>query len=126
GLRDRTDDRGHDARPIRQHARPGGRRDHPRAGQGPPHGVGAVGAAAGVRGHTLATAGHLAQDAPMIIVVGIGADGMSGLAPASRTELTRATVIFGSPRQLALLDDTVSADKRAWPSPMLPALRTLL
>lgn len=62
----------------------------------------------------------------MIIVVGIGADGMSGLAPASRTELTRATVIFGSPRQLALLDDTVSADKRAWPSPMLPALRTLL
>ncbi|MGV0790952.1 precorrin-6y C5,15-methyltransferase (decarboxylating) subunit CbiE [Mycolicibacterium sp. XJ1819] len=61
----------------------------------------------------------------MITVVGIGADGMAGLAPASRSELTRATVIYGSPRQLALLDDTVTAVRRAWPSPMLPALRTL-
>lgn len=62
----------------------------------------------------------------MIIVVGIGADGMAGLAPASRDELRRATVIFGSQRQLDLLDDTVSAVRRPWPSPMLPALRTLL
>ncbi|GFG54947.1 precorrin-6y C5,15-methyltransferase (decarboxylating) subunit CbiE [Mycolicibacterium agri] len=62
----------------------------------------------------------------MIIVVGIGADGMAGLAPASRDELRRATVIFGSQRQLDLLDDTVSAVRRPWPSPMMPALRTLL
>ena len=62
----------------------------------------------------------------MIVVVGIGADGMSGLAPAARTELARATVIYGSRRQLDLLDDSVTAVKRAWPSPMLPALRTLL
>ncbi|WP_370330096.1 precorrin-6y C5,15-methyltransferase (decarboxylating) subunit CbiE [Mycolicibacterium hippocampi] len=62
----------------------------------------------------------------MIIVVGIGADGMSGLAPGSRAELARATVVHGSPRQLDLLDGTVSALRRPWPSPMLPALRTLL
>lgn len=62
----------------------------------------------------------------MIIVVGIGADGMSGLAPVSRTELARATVIYGSRRQLDLLDGTVTAVRHAWPSPMLPALRTLL
>ena len=62
----------------------------------------------------------------MIIVVGIGADGMAGLAPAARAELCRATVIHGSPRQLELLDDTVSAVRRPWPSPMLPALRALL
>ena len=62
----------------------------------------------------------------MIVVVGIGADGMSGLAPSARTELARATVIYGSRRQLDLLDDSVTAVKRAWPSPMLPALRTLL
>jgi precorrin-6B C5,15-methyltransferase / cobalt-precorrin-6B C5,C15-methyltransferase len=62
----------------------------------------------------------------MIVVVGIGADGMAGLAPASRTELARATVIYGSRRQLDLLDDTVRAPRRTWPSPMLPALRTLL
>src|SRR3954465_13471075 len=61
----------------------------------------------------------------MIVVVGIGADGMSGLPTASRVELSGATVIHGSPRQLELLDDTVSALRRAWPSPLLPALRAL-
>ncbi len=62
----------------------------------------------------------------MIVVVGIGADGVAGLSPASRAELSRATVIYGSQRQLDLLDESASAVKRPWPSPMLPALRTLL
>ena len=61
----------------------------------------------------------------MIVVVGIGADGMAGLAETSRVELRRATVIYGSKRQLELLDDTVAAPRREWPSPMLPALQTL-
>lgn len=61
-----------------------------------------------------------------IVVVGIGADGMAGLSPTSRTELARATVVYGSRRQLDLLDDTVTSVRRAWPSPMLPAVRTLL
>ncbi|UXA20821.1 precorrin-6y C5,15-methyltransferase (decarboxylating) subunit CbiE [Mycobacterium sp. SMC-4] len=60
------------------------------------------------------------------MVVGIGADGVTGLAPASRAELQRATVVYGSPRQLDLLDGSVSAQRRTWPSPMLPALRGLL
>jgi precorrin-6Y C5,15-methyltransferase (decarboxylating) len=62
----------------------------------------------------------------MIIVVGVGADGMAGLMQSSIDELCRATVIYGSPRQLALLDDTVRAPRREWPSPMLPALESLL
>ncbi|MCT7660074.1 precorrin-6y C5,15-methyltransferase (decarboxylating) subunit CbiE [Mycobacterium deserti] len=62
----------------------------------------------------------------MIVVVGIGADGMDGLAPASRRELAGATVICGSQRQLDLLDESVTAVRRPWPTPMLPALRTLL
>ncbi|OBH92195.1 bifunctional cobalt-precorrin-7 (C(5))-methyltransferase/cobalt-precorrin-6B (C(15))-methyltransferase [Mycobacterium sp. E2733] len=62
----------------------------------------------------------------MIIVVGIGADGMAGLAETSIRELHRATVIYGSKRQLDLLDDTVTAPRRQWPSPMLPALQALL
>ena len=62
----------------------------------------------------------------MIVIVGIGADGMSGLGETSRAELRRATVIYGSKRQLDLLDDTVAAARREWPSPMLPALQTLL
>ncbi|BCZ24129.1 precorrin-6y C5,15-methyltransferase (decarboxylating) subunit CbiE [Mycobacterium senriense] len=62
----------------------------------------------------------------MIIVVGIGADGMAGLGEAPRAELRRAAIIYGSKRQLDLLDDTVRAPRRQWPSPMLPALQTLL
>lgn len=62
----------------------------------------------------------------MIVVVGIGADGMAGLTPASAAELRRATVIYGSQRQLDLLDDTVAAPRHCWPSPMLPALDGLL
>lgn len=62
----------------------------------------------------------------MIIVVGIGADGMAGLTQPSRDELQRATIIYGSKRQLDLLDDTAPAPRRQWPSPMLPALHRLL
>jgi precorrin-6Y C5,15-methyltransferase (decarboxylating) len=61
-----------------------------------------------------------------IVVVGIGADGMAGLTPQSRRELETAAVIFGAPRQLALLDGHVTAPRREWPSPLLPALRDLL
>lgn len=61
----------------------------------------------------------------MIVVVGIGADGMAGLADTSRAELRGARTIYGSRRQLDLLDDTVSAPRREWPSPMLPALQAL-
>ena len=73
----------------------------------------------------------LAQDASVnaranIVVVGIGADGAAGLAPASRAELARATVIYGSQRQLQLVEGCISAETRRWPSPMLPALRTML
>ena len=66
---------------------------------------------------------------PTIVVVGIGADGVGGLSPESLRELRRATVIYGSPRQLELLgdaDESISAPRRCWPSPMLPALQTLL
>jgi precorrin-6Y C5,15-methyltransferase (decarboxylating) len=61
----------------------------------------------------------------MIVVIGIGADGMSGLAAPSLAELRRATVVYGSRRQLDLLDDTVKAERRPWPSPMMDALDTL-
>ncbi len=61
----------------------------------------------------------------MIVVVGIGADGMAGLSGQARAELARAQTIYGSRRQLDLLDDSVSAQRREWPSPMLPALRSL-
>ncbi len=61
----------------------------------------------------------------MIVVVGIGADGTAGLAPAALAELRRASAIYGSRRQLEMLDDTVPGQRREWPSPMLPVLRSL-
>ncbi len=61
-----------------------------------------------------------------IVVVGIGADGMAGLSGASAAELRSAAVVYGSRRQLGLLDDTVTASRHTWPSPMLPALERLL
>jgi precorrin-6B C5,15-methyltransferase / cobalt-precorrin-6B C5,C15-methyltransferase len=67
----------------------------------------------------------VAEVAAVIVVVGIGADGIAGLAPAAQAELRRASVIYGSPRQLGMLDQTVTAHRREWPSPMLPALRSL-
>lgn len=60
-----------------------------------------------------------------IVVVGIGADGLAGLSEVSRRELLGAAIIYGSPRQLDLLDDTVTAPRHCWPSPMLPALESI-
>ncbi|WP_280194954.1 precorrin-6y C5,15-methyltransferase (decarboxylating) subunit CbiE [Nocardia farcinica] len=61
-----------------------------------------------------------------IAVVGIGADGWAGLGAAARAALAEAEVVFGSARQLALLPGDCPAQRRAWPSPLLPALRELL
>lgn len=61
-----------------------------------------------------------------ITVVGIGADGVDGLSVRSRRELQRASVIFGSLRQLELLvQESLVAECRTWPSPLLPALSTM-
>jgi precorrin-6Y C5,15-methyltransferase (decarboxylating) len=50
---------------------------------------------------------------------------MAGLAPASRAELSRATVIYGAPRQLGLLDGTVTAQRREWCSPLAAVLERI-
>lgn len=60
-----------------------------------------------------------------IVVVGIGADGMAGLVPSALAELTGADVVYGSRRQLDLLDDTVRAERREWTSPMSESLRSI-
>lgn len=62
---------------------------------------------------------------PPIDVVGIGADGWDGLGAAARAAVDAADVIFGSARQLALLP-AGRAQRRTWPSPLLPALPGLL
>ncbi|MBW0104922.1 precorrin-6y C5,15-methyltransferase (decarboxylating) subunit CbiE [Pseudonocardia sp. KRD291] len=61
-----------------------------------------------------------------VTVVGIGAEGWPGLAEPSRDALRAADVVLGGPRQLDLLDDSVPAVRRAWPSPLVPALPGIL
>ena len=64
--------------------------------------------------------------ADLIDVVGIGADGWRGLGDEARAAVRDADVLLGSTRQLALLPLDVSGRRVAWPSPLLPALPTLL
>ncbi len=63
------------------------------------------------------------------VVVGIGADGWSGLGETVRDELRRARVIYGAARQLALLDGAapeLGAQLRPWRSPMSEHLAELV
>ncbi|GAA2982940.1 precorrin-6y C5,15-methyltransferase (decarboxylating) subunit CbiE [Actinokineospora diospyrosa] len=61
-----------------------------------------------------------------VSIIGIGADGVVGLSPAARAELDRAQVVVGSARQLDLLPAEVTAERVAWPSPLVPAIPGLL
>ena len=61
-----------------------------------------------------------------LTVVGIGADGWPGLGGPARDALAGADVVFGGSRQLALLPESVTAERVAWPTPLLPALPGLL
>jgi precorrin-6B C5,15-methyltransferase / cobalt-precorrin-6B C5,C15-methyltransferase len=61
-----------------------------------------------------------------IVVVGIGADGWDGLSPRARQAVEHADVLRGSTRQLALVPEEVGAERLPWPSPMAPALSSLV
>jgi precorrin-6Y C5,15-methyltransferase (decarboxylating) len=60
----------------------------------------------------------------VIAVVGIGADGWSGLAEPARTAILAADTIVGSDRQLELIPDG-AALRRPWPSPIEPLVEEL-
>ena len=59
-------------------------------------------------------------------VVGIGADGWSGLDPLRRERIQDAEVIIGGRRHLTMLPDTVHAERRTWPSPLRSRLPEFL
>lgn len=56
------------------------------------------------------------SDGPWLTLVGIGADGLEGLAPVARAALETAELVFGSARQLSLLQGIVSCDTAFWPT----------
>ncbi|MEJ8280062.1 precorrin-6y C5,15-methyltransferase (decarboxylating) subunit CbiE [Pseudonocardia spirodelae] len=61
-----------------------------------------------------------------LTVVGIGADGWAGLPATHRDALRDAEVLLGGPRQLDLVPAEVRGERRAWPSPLVPALPGVL
>lgn len=63
---------------------------------------------------------------PAVSVVGIGADGWSGLPDTARSALIAAQVLIGGERQLGLLPPECAGRRVAWPSPLRPAVPGLL
>ena len=59
-------------------------------------------------------------------VVGLGADGWDGLSPHSRGVLTRAAVVIGGARQLALLPEQPGQRRLHLPTPLRAGLLDLL
>jgi precorrin-6Y C5,15-methyltransferase (decarboxylating) len=61
-----------------------------------------------------------------VAVVGIGADGWSGLTSAARAQIESAGVVIGGTRQLALLPETIVGERVAWPAPLRPVVHELV
>ena len=62
----------------------------------------------------------------IVTVAGIGADGWPGLSPLSKAAIEQASVLVGSPRQLALVPSHVAARRVPLPVPLLPGLPGLI
>ena len=54
---------------------------------------------------------------PWLSIVGIGEDGLEGMAPAARALVAQATVLIGGDRHLALVPDD-TRERLTWPSPL--------
>jgi precorrin-6B C5,15-methyltransferase / cobalt-precorrin-6B C5,C15-methyltransferase len=62
----------------------------------------------------------------VVALVGIGADGWSGLTQSAIAQIEMAGVVVGGQRQLALLPDVILAERVPWPSPLRPAVQELV
>lgn len=61
-----------------------------------------------------------------VTVVGIGADGWSGLDDARRRAVSEAEVVIGGERHLRLLPVGITPERAQWPSPLRAGLPALL
>ena len=61
-----------------------------------------------------------------VVVVGIGADGFSGLSPSSRELVLGAAVLWGGSRHLSLVPSVPGQSRIPWPSPLASGLPGLL
>ncbi len=68
----------------------------------------------------------LAQPPRWLAILGIGEDGVEGLAPAARALLGGAEVVYGGARHLALAAPLIRGAARPWPHPIGDAFPALL
>ncbi|MGE2836041.1 precorrin-6y C5,15-methyltransferase (decarboxylating) subunit CbiE [Mycobacterium sp. SMC-4] len=61
-----------------------------------------------------------------LTVVGIGADGWTGLAEDARSVVRKAEIVLGAPRQLDLLPPAPEQNRVPWPTPLRDGLPALL
>lgn len=66
------------------------------------------------------------QSTPWLTFVGIGEDGVEGLSDAAKGALSRAAVVYGGARHLALAGALINGEARLWPSPMTEAYDDIL
>jgi precorrin-6Y C5,15-methyltransferase (decarboxylating) len=59
-------------------------------------------------------------------IVGIGEDGVEGLAPIARSLIQTAEIVFGGRRHLALAAPLIRGASRPWPSPFEGAIQDVL
>lgn len=63
---------------------------------------------------------------PWLTLVGVGADGVSGLAPAARAAIESAELVAGSARQLELVAECIRGSSFVWPSPLAEGIAHVL
>jgi precorrin-6Y C5,15-methyltransferase (decarboxylating) len=61
-----------------------------------------------------------------LAIIGIGEDGVEGLAPAARSLVSGAEIVFGGKRHLALAASLIRGAARPWPSPFERAVTGVL
>jgi precorrin-6Y C5,15-methyltransferase (decarboxylating) len=59
-------------------------------------------------------------------IVGIGEDGPAGLSPIARDLVSRAAIVFGGARHLALAAPLIRGEAKSWPSPFAKAVDAVL
>jgi precorrin-6B C5,15-methyltransferase / cobalt-precorrin-6B C5,C15-methyltransferase len=66
------------------------------------------------------------QQARWLAIVGIGEDGVEGLAPAAHALIANAKLVIGGKRHLALADGLPSGERMTWPSPIVDSIPDIL
>jgi precorrin-6Y C5,15-methyltransferase (decarboxylating) len=69
---------------------------------------------------------ELAAPRRWLSIVGIGEDGIAGLAPTARSMIAAADIVFGGKRHLLLAAPLIRGATRPWPSPFEGAIADIL